>query len=111
MARIVLHEAALDDLERLYDFLAKHDEDAAERAAKCIDEAVSQFANYPELVPLLHGGYRVLSIPFGKRGYSVAHVYDADMDEVLILGIKHQLEEFYPFEIESASDADDARPE
>jgi len=107
MARIVMQEGALDDLERLYGFLARHDEEAAERAAKCIDEAISQLARYPELVPSLNGEYRVLSIPFGKRGYSAAHVYDADMDEVLILGLKHQREEFYPFEIELEPDADE----
>ena len=107
MAKIILQEAALDDLKRLYDFLAQYDDEAAIRAAKCIDEAIYQLARYPELVPVLHGEYRVLSIPFGKRGYSAAHVYDADLDEVLILGIKHQREEFYPFEIELEPDADD----
>jgi len=111
MARIVMQEAALDDLERLYNFLAQYDEDAALRAAKCIDEAISQLAEYPELVPVLNGEYRVLSIPFGKRGYSTAHVYDADLDEVLILGIKHQREEFYPFEIEFERDEDSELPE
>lgn len=101
MARIVMQEAALDDLGRMYEFLEKHDEEVAKRAVQCIDTAISRLARYPELVPLLNGEYRVLSIPFGKRGYSVAHVYDAALDEVLVLGIKHQLEEFYAFELET----------
>ena len=102
---------ALDDLERLYVFWAKHDRETAERAAKCIVEGISQLAGYPELVPVLNDGYRILSIPFGKRGYSVAHVYEADLDEVLVLGIKHQREEFYPFEIELDPDENSGLPE
>ena len=50
--------------------------------------------------------FRLLPIPFGRYGYSAAYVYEAGSDEVIVLGIKHQLEEFFPFELESGEEAD-----
>ena len=107
MAKIVMQEAAFEDIERLYGFLDNIVGAAAKRAVRNIDQGIVRLARYPELVPTLNGEYRVLSIPFGKKGFSVAYVYEPEYDEVVILGIKHQLEEYYPFELEQPAGDDD----
>ena len=95
---------ALLDATRLSDFLDKLDPDAAVKAGKAISVSISQLESFPESVPLFNEEYRILTVPFGKRGYSVAYVYFSDTDEVIILGIKHQSEEFFPFELEEIKD-------
>lgn len=102
MALIIMSRAALLDAGRLSNFLDKLDPDAAVRAGEAISASISRLERFPESVPPFNEEYRILTVPFGKRGYSVAYVYFADMDQVIILGIKHQSEEFFPFELENA---------
>ncbi|CAK7054816.1 MAG: hypothetical protein DELT_01168 [Desulfovibrio sp.] len=100
MALIVMSQAALLDSARLSDFLDKLDSNAATRAGEAISSSISRLERFPESVPPVTEEYRILTVPFGKRGYSVAYVYFAETNEVIILGIKHQSEEFFPFELE-----------
>ena len=104
MAFIIMSQAALHDASRLSDFLDKLDQDAAVKAGEAISASISRLELYPESVPPFNEEYRILTVPFGKRGYSVAYTYFADADEVIILGIKHQSEEFFPFELEDVDD-------
>lgn len=104
MALIIMSRAALLDSTRLSDFLDKLDPDAAARAGEAISASISRLERFPESVPPFNEEYRILTVPFGKRGYSVAYVYFSDTDEVIILGIKHQSEEFFPFELEGAEE-------
>ena len=104
MALIVMSQSALLDSTRLSDFLDKLDPEAAARAGEAISASISRLERFPESVPPLYEEYRILTVPFGKRGYSVAYVYFSDTDEVIILGIKHQSEEFFPFELREAGD-------
>ena len=104
MALLIMSHAALLDSSRLSDFLAELDSDAAVRAGEAISASISRLERFPESVPPFNEGYRILTVPFGKRGYSVAYVYFADTDEVIVLGIKHQSEEFFPFELEDVGD-------
>ena len=106
MAVIVMSQAALLDSARLSDFLDELDPDAAVRAGEAISASISRLERFPESVPPFNEEYRILTVPFGKRGYSVAYVYFSDTDEVIILGIKHQSEEFFPFELEEAEEED-----
>lgn len=102
MALVIMSQAALLDSTRLFDFLDKLDPDAAVKAGEAISAGISRLERFPESVPPFNEEYRILTVPFGKRGYSVAYVYFADTDEVIILGIKHQSEEFFPFELDGA---------
>ena len=102
MALIIMSQAALLDSARLSDFLDKLDPDAALRAGEAITSSISRLERFPGSVPPTTEEFRILTVPFGKRGYSVAYVYFAEADEVIILGIKHQSKEFFPFELESA---------
>ena len=104
MAVIVMSQAALLDSARLSDFLDELDPDAAVRAGEAISISISRLERFPESVPPYNEEYRILTVPFGRRGYSVAYAYFADTDEVIVLGIKHQSEEFFPFELEDAED-------
>ena len=109
MALIVMSQTALLDAARLSDFLDKLDPDAAAKAGEAISASILRLEHFPESVPPLNEEYRLLTVPFGKRGYSVAYVYFTDTDEVIILGIKHQSEEFFPFELEQADDEDSGK--
>ena len=107
MALIIMSQAALLDSGRLSDFLQKVDPEAASRARKEIRGSIKRLARHPEAFPLLDEEIRIQTIPFGKRGYSVAYTYFAESDEVLILGIKHQSEEFFPFELQEGEETDE----
>ncbi len=106
MTAIILTESAHNDLTRLRDFLLDQDAEVAGNVGKAIAAHISRLKRYPESAPLVHERYRLLSIPFGKRGYSAAYTYTAETDVVLILGIKHQKEAFFPFELTPCPDSD-----
>jgi len=95
------------DPTRLSDFSGTLDPDAAVRAGEANSAGIARLERFPESVPLFNKECRILTVPFGRRGYSVAYVSFAD-DEVIILGIKHQPEEFFPFELEDAEDEEQA---
>lgn len=118
MAKIILSEAALLDSKRIFDFLASGDQagnnlaltDIAERAGAAIADSIAMLEDFPLLAPTLEGKIRILSVPFGKRGYSVAYIYEQCADEVIVLGIKHQTEEYFPFELEGENDGSSTSP-
>lgn len=99
-----MSEAALEDADRLFDFLATLDTDATVKAGQAIAASISRLEQFPESVPAVYEEFRILTVPFGKRGYSVAYVYEIETDNVIILGIKHQSEEFFPFELDGTQD-------
>ncbi len=104
MAVIFMTEAALSDADRLFEFLAAAAPDAAARAGTALEASISRLERFPESVPVIGGEIRIMTVPFGKRGYSVAYVYETEADTVIVLGIKHQTEEFFPFELEESAE-------
>lgn len=90
--------AAQEDLERLFEFLAEEDLNAAIRARVAIERAYE----FVELMPFgcrkiddSNPFLRELVIPFGVAGY-VALFEIESADYVTILAIRHQREEdFY----------------
>lgn len=87
--------AAQEDLERLFDFLAKHDLAAAERARTAIETAYDFIEAMPfacrradESNPFL----REALIPFGSAGY-VALFEIEDSQTVTVLAVRHMREE------------------
>lgn len=87
--------AAQDDLERLFEFLATHDLQAAVRARLAIEKAYE----FAEIMPFgcrkaddTNPFLRELIIPFGSAGY-VALFEIEDKETVTILAIRHQREE------------------
>lgn len=92
MAEVVYGRRALDDLERLFGWLAKEDAAAAVRSAAVIRSAVDLLAVHPLIGRPLRADLRELVISFGRTGYVALYRYLPLRDEVRVLGIRHQRE-------------------
>ncbi len=82
-------DGALEDLERLYDFIALHNADAAQKAMHTIFEAVALLGNYPEAGRIRPSNrqFREFAVKFGARGYMVRYrIHD---DVVIIVRVWH----------------------
>lgn len=93
--RLRVTEAAQKDLERLFDFLAANDLEAAVRARAAIAKAY----DFAEVMPFgcrkaddSDPFLRELVIPFGAAGF-VALIEIEDDETVSVLAIRHQREE------------------
>ena len=93
--RLRVTEAAQENLERLFDFLAANDLEAAVRARAAIEKAYE----FAEAMPFgcrkaddSNPFLRELVIPFGAAGY-VALIEIEDDETVSVLAIRHQREE------------------
>ena len=96
MSRIALSRRAQLDLPRLYNFLAVHDIDTAQRAIDTIFEAFSQLTMPGVGAPVPDKpGLRKLVIDFGSSGYVSLYRYKKSTDTILVLAIKHQKEDDY----------------
>ncbi|GAC1041947.1 type II toxin-antitoxin system RelE/ParE family toxin [Rhizobium sp. No.120] len=90
-------QGALDDLERLYDYLLVRDIELAEKAYQAIAKATEFLENFPfscRKASADDAFIRELVIPFGSSGY-VALFEIEDSETVTILAIRHQREEDY----------------
>ncbi|MFT4181658.1 MAG: type II toxin-antitoxin system RelE/ParE family toxin [Rhizobium sp.] len=88
---------ALEDLERLYDYLLSRDIELAERAYQAIAKATEFLESFPfscRKASSDNAFLRELVIPFGSSGY-VALFEIEDSETVTILAIRHQREEDY----------------
>ncbi len=95
MARITYAPAAVLDLERLRDFLAEHDPEAALAAAEAIVEAVSVLERHPLIGRPAEAGMRELVIARGRAGYVALYDWLELIDTVVILAVRHQREAGY----------------
>lgn len=93
--RVRFAPAAAEDLQRLFDFLADQDLDAAERARVVIGQAIGVLQTFPFSCrkaspenPFL----RELVISFGSYGY-VALFEVENNKTVTVLAVRHQREE------------------
>jgi plasmid stabilization system protein ParE len=90
--------AAADDLQRLFDFLAEQDLNAAERAHEAIGSAITMLQNFPfscRKATSENPFLRELVISFGNAGY-VALFEVENSDTLTVLAIRHQREDdFY----------------
>jgi plasmid stabilization system protein ParE len=95
--RVRFTKAGKEDLIRLYDFLLKHDLQAASRAREAIGNSVEFLREFPfSCRKVMHDDpfLRELLISFGNSGY-VALFEIEDKETVTILAIRHQREEDY----------------
>lgn len=87
--------AAAKDLQRLFDFLAEQDMQAAKRARTAIAKGTEFLRTFPfscRKASLEHPLLRELIISFGVNGY-VALFEIEDSQTVTVLAIRHQREE------------------
>lgn len=96
--KVRLTAEALDDLDRLYEFLLKRDLDAAERALAAIERAFALLAYSPyscrKALLQKNPRWRELLIPFGHSGYAALFEIDDDRT-VTVTAVRHQREEDY----------------
>lgn len=95
MARIIYSKRALDDLERLVDFLLDHDPNIALKTVDLIEEAILLLTQHPLIGRPIKDELRELVISRGNTGYIGLYSFEEVHDAILILGIRHQREAGY----------------
>lgn len=96
MPRVILSPGAFRDLQRLREFLRPKSQEAAQRSARVIIKAIQVLGLQPGIgrpAEDLGLDCRELPIDFGSSGYLA--LYRLKGDEVIILAIRHQLEDEY----------------
>ena len=96
MSRLIWSPAALQDVERLYAFLAEKNPDAARRAARTIREGMGILNDQPGVGRPVEGmepEFREWVVPFGGSGYVA--LYRLDGAVAVILAVRHQSEAGY----------------
>lgn len=87
---------ALDDIDRLYDFLRGKSPNAAERAVATLLESVEGLRDFPSSgrpVAGMNLEYRELPISFGSGGYLV--FYHQRPEGIHVLAVRHMREASY----------------
>lgn len=98
--RVRFTQAAVTDLDRLYDFLLDQcdgDWSLAERALEAIRDAITLLAHSPfscRKAVAYNAFLRELIIPFGASGYVALFEID-DAKTVTVLAVRHQREDDY----------------
>jgi len=93
MPRLIWSPVALQDVQRLYRFLATKNVDAAKRAVKLIRDGVNVIAMQPGVgrpAQDMDVEYREWLIGFGDSGYVVLYHYDEET--AVIVAVRHQKE-------------------
>jgi plasmid stabilization system protein ParE len=96
MSRLKLSARALQDVRRLFEFLAQYDLDVAQRGNDVIYAALLSLSQKPNSGTPLEGrpGVRKLVVDFGASGYLIFHRYRPSSDTVDVLTILHQKENY-----------------
>ena len=92
MTHWVLADAAVNDLDRLADFLLETLPDAAAATGEVILSAPEMLRTHPEIGRPVDHGFRELVISRGRTGYVALYEYDVGNDTVVVLRIRHQRE-------------------
>jgi plasmid stabilization system protein ParE len=95
VAQVIYSEAALEDLEHIAEFLlAQNPPSALDRFAG-IRSAVEVLSRHPLIGRRAEGQLRELVISRGRAGYIALYRFDASLDRVRVLRIRHQSEAGY----------------
>lgn len=95
MARVQITVRALADLERLFDFLAKHNLKLARERMLSVRRALELLADHPLLGRQAEDGRRELILSRGRFGYVAKYRWVPAEDVILVLAVRHQLEAGY----------------
>jgi toxin ParE1/3/4 len=90
MPRLVFAPRALDDLDRLTDFLLEQSPALARATAPIIVSGLGALKLHPLIGKPSQHGLRELMISRGRTGYIALYAYDARTDVVMVLAIRHQ---------------------
>ena len=92
MASLLFSAEALDDLDRLEDFLRQSDPASAAATPSLILRALGILGEHPHMGQPVDGGLRQLVISRGRTGYVALYRYREDIDVAVVLAIRHQRE-------------------
>lgn len=86
MAQVVWSPSAIEDISRLYQFLANKNQDAANRIAGSLKFQTDLLVMTPALGRLMNddSGRRELYIPFGASFYVVCYLIDSEGNPVVL---------------------------
>lgn len=90
MSTLIWHPDALDDIARLYDFLAPFSPAAARQAACVIQKAANEIAENPA-IGTPRAEFREWSAKFGRSSYVLRYILISS-DVVLITRVWHSRE-------------------
>jgi plasmid stabilization system protein ParE len=95
VARVELAPEAADDIERIFDHLARHDPEAAPlRIAEIID-AISVLETNPLIGRPVGRGKRELIVGHRSHGYVALYRHEPEVDTVFVLALRSQREAGY----------------
>jgi addiction module RelE/StbE family toxin len=92
MASVGFDRLALDDLDRLTDFLLEREPHAAEAVLLLIRGAIATLAHHPLIGRHVRGDLRELVISHGRTGYIALYHYRKLGDHVQVRAVRHQRE-------------------
>jgi plasmid stabilization system protein ParE len=95
MAAIIYSSEALTDLERIIEFLLEASPETAAATLTRIQAAVMILGSHPLIGCRVDAFRRELVISWGASGYLALYSFDAGLDLVRILRIRHQREAGY----------------
>lgn len=95
MNEVQYTERALNDIERVSDFLLSTDPKAAAATVGVIFEALAILTHSPEIGRKVRSGQRELVISRGSSGYLALYRFFPGHQKVLVLAIRHQRESGY----------------
>lgn len=92
MAQIIYSDEAFGDFERIVDFLLDASPEQAAEALQKIRSAIEILTAHPLVGRRVDASIRELVISWGETGYLALYRFDAALDMVRILRIRHQRE-------------------
>jgi plasmid stabilization system protein ParE len=95
MAELVYTAQALEDLERLSDFLLETDPQSAQDTATLMFDALQILVQHPEIGRKVPVGQRELVISRGRTGYLALYRFLPRIDRIVVLAVRHQREAGY----------------
>lgn len=93
MTRIELVPEVLDDFDRFFDHIARHDPGSAPERIGTIVDALQILTHSPQIGRPVQGGKRELVIGRASRGYVALYHYVAAIDTVFVLAVRSQRED------------------
>jgi plasmid stabilization system protein ParE len=95
MTRLTLSPGALNDLERLTDFLLDASPQIALEIGDVLLQGLALLKQHPMVGRKVEESYRELVISHGRSGYLALYRYDVAADTTIVLAIRHQREQGY----------------
>lgn len=96
MAEVIYTRQALDDFERIFEFLFEIEPEAVRTAVMVIQEAIGILERHPLIGRPVEHDLRELMISRGRSGYVALYEYMESADVILVLALRHQREAGYP---------------